>query len=465
MKEFLTKQVRDNVFNLQEAKSNFMQVDKITLKDIGLYDNEESIGLISHLNFCKSNGGKIQLDYFLSHPLSSISTIEQRQNAIAHFISKIDFVQDLKITNGTTLVIEKFFDTGFKRIPTQISLAAAYWYQFTSASDYSLLKYSLEHVILFYENLNKWLSVFETIKDNPIIEALVDKVKKYTKHPSLISLPSTKKLENPQIVLSLSHFFLYQYKNSTLQLLEYYYELDAYYSMAVASKKYHFVFPTWVESETPLFEVNAAIHPLVINAVDNALSLSHQSNLLFLTGANMAGKSTFIKTTGIVLYLAHIGIGVPAQKLNLSLFDGLITNLTIADNIIKGESYFFNEVQRIKNTVEKIIDGKKYFVLIDELFKGTNIQDAMKCSTAVIEGLQNLRNSLFIISTHLYEISDGLKGFDDIQFSYFETAVQEKELIFHYQLKNGVSQDRLGYLILEREGVVDLLKKITKNKY
>ena len=89
----------------------------------------------------------------------------------------------------------------------------------------------------------------------------------------------------------------------------------------------------------------------------------------------------------------------------------------------------------------------------------------MKCSSAVIEGLQNLRTSLFIICTHLYEISDGLKGFDNIQFSYFETAVKEKELIFHYKLKKGVSQDRLGYLILEREGVVDLLKKITKNKY
>ena len=59
----------------------------------------------------------------------------------------------------------------------------------------------------------------------------------------------------------------------------------------------------------------------------------------------------------------------------------------------------------------------------------------------------------------------GKKGFENIQFSYFETAVKEKELIFHYQLKEGVSQDRLGYLILEREGVVDLLKNISKNKY
>ena len=67
--------------------------------------------------------------------------------------------------------------------------------------------------------------------------------------------------------------------------------------------------------------------------------------------------------------------------------DGLITNLTVADNVVKGESYFYNEVQRIKNTVLKINDGKKYCVLIDELFKGTNILDAMKCSTKVSEGL------------------------------------------------------------------------------
>ena len=224
---------KDNAFNLQEAKSNFMQVDKITLKDIGLFDNEESTGLISHLNFCKSNGGKIHLDHYLSNPLSSIAAIEERQNAIAYFISNINFVEALKITNGTTLVIEKFFDTGFKRIPTQISLPAAYWYKFMSASDYSLLHYSLGHLILFYENLNKWVSVFETIEDNPIIESLVQKIKKYTSHPSLASLPASTKLENPQTVLSFCHFFLYHYKNNTLQLLEYYYELDAYYSMAM----------------------------------------------------------------------------------------------------------------------------------------------------------------------------------------------------------------------------------------
>lgn len=442
-----------------------MLADKITLQDIGLFDTDASEGLISYLNFCKTNGGKEQLDQYLAQPLNSIEAIEKRQNAIAIFMEELHFMHEMKITNGTTLVIEKFFGTVFKSIPTQISIPGAYWYQFVNASDYALIKYSIEHLLLFYENLNHWIGVFETKKEQPIIATLLQKIKKLTQHPSLSQLNTQSILAHPQKLLSIAYFFRNHYKNNTLQLLAYFYDLDAYYSMATAAKKYNFVFPTWINSETPILDVTAAIHPLVPHPIDNNLVLSHQTNLFFLTGANMAGKSTFIKTIGIVIYLSHVGIGAPAKKVKLSLFDGLITNLTTADNVVKGESYFFNEVQRIKNTIVKIIDGKKYFVLIDELFKGTNIQDAMKCSTAVIEGLQNLRNSLFIISTHLYEISEGLKKYDNIQFSYFETEVREKELVFHYQLKQGVSQDRLGYLILEREGVVALLNNITKAKY
>ena len=442
-----------------------MQVDKITLQDLGLFDSEGSNGLITHLNFCRTNGGKEKLDQFILSPLASINSIEQRQNAIVLFIQEIDFVRSMGITNGSTLVIEKFFETSFESIPVQISLPGAYWYRYLNASDYSLLSYSLEHLIIFYQNLQAWVAVFEKEKQNQTIHNLVQAIQKYTSHPSLAQLPKKPKVDNPQELLSLCYFFFYQYKNNTLNLLNSFYELDAYYSMAEAASQYHFVFPNWHQGHQAYFEVEGAIHPLVPNPIDNAISLTQNSNLLFLTGANMAGKSTFIKTIGIVIYLAHVGMGVPAKKLSLSLFDGLITNLNIADNVVKGESYFFNEVHRVKNTIEKIIDGKKYFVLIDELFKGTNIQDAMKCSTAVIEGLQNLNNSLFIISTHLYEISEGLKKYKNILFSYFETEVHQKELIFHYQLKQGVSHDRLGYLILEREGVVDLLEKMHKIKY
>ena len=127
---------------------------------------------------------------------------------------------------------------------------------------------------------------------------------------------------------------------------------------------------------------------------------------------------------------------------------------------MKGESYFFNEVQRVKNTVLKINDGRKWLVLIDEIFKGTNIQDAMNCSATVIKGLLKIRNSLFILSTHLYEIGEELKQYPNIQFKYFETSAEGDLLSFSYQLKDGISNDRLGYLILKREKVVEMLEKL-----
>ena len=155
----------------------------------------------------------------------------------------------------------------------------------------------------------------------------------------------------------------------------------------------------------------------------------------------MAGKSTFIKSVGAAVFLAHIGMGVPAESMELTWFDGLLSNINVTDNIAKGESYFYNEVQRVKDTILKINDGKKWLILIDELFKGTNVQDAMKCSTTVIEGLRKIDNALFVLSTHLYEIGESLKKYSNIQFRYFETEVKDEQLYFNYNLKEGISKD------------------------
>lgn len=434
-----------------------MQVDKITLQDLGLYENEQDAGIIGYLNFCKSNGGKTQLNQYLHAPLGTLAQIKDRQQALLIFINHLEQLDQMKITNGTCLVIEKFFETGFKSIPAQISLPGAYWYQFWNKADYSLLKYSVQHLALFIQNLKHWISVFEQVNNPPVIEQLVRKIKKELTHPALIFLHEKGIAYTPQTYLRLGYFFLYQYKNSAKYLISYFYELDALYSLAKAHANYQFVFPEWIDDPKPYLQVEGVAHPLVENAIGNDLSLTPTQNFLFLTGANMAGKSTFIKSIGIMVYLSHIGMGAPAKNIRLTLMDGLITNLNIVDNVVKGESYFYNEVQRIKNTVLKINDGKKNCVLMDELFKGTNVLDAMKCSTKVIEGLQKISSSIFILSTHLYEISDQLQQYQNIQFSYFETSVKDKTLQFPYLLKPGVSQDRIGYLILEREGVVDLL--------
>jgi DNA mismatch repair ATPase MutS len=251
-----------------------------------------------------------------------------------------------------------------------------------------------------------------------------------------------------------------QYKTDTLELVDIFSRLEAWYSMAMAVKTYNLHFPRFIESDEPFLKAEGLYHVLIPAPVAYDLVLEPRQNFLFLTGANMAGKSTLIKAVGSSVFLAHIGMGVPARAMELSVFDGLLSNINVSDNIAKGESYFFNEVQRIKNTIFKINDGKKWLVLIDELFKGTNVQDAMKCSLTVIKGLIKIKNSLFILSTHLYEIGEELKKYPNISFKFFETNVMDDQLEFSYQLREGISNDRIGYVILRREKVVDMLEKL-----
>lgn len=230
--------------------------------------------------------------------------------------------------------------------------------------------------------------------------------------------------------------------------------------MALAMQKFRLTFPQFVEQQQPMLEATQLYHILLPIPTPYDVNMNKDSNFIFLTGANMAGKSTFIKSVGCTVFLAHLGMGVPATHMRLTLFDGLLSNINVVDNIAKGESYFFNEVQRIRNTILKINDGRKWLVLIDELFKGTNVQDAMKCSSTVIKGLIKIKNSLFILSTHLYEIGEELQQYSNISFRYFETTVKDDQLEFSYVLKNGISNDRLGYLILKREKVVEMLEKL-----
>jgi DNA mismatch repair ATPase MutS len=263
-----------------------------------------------------------------------------------------------------------------------------------------------------------------------------------------------------QETIQYGRYLRQEYKNQTYELINIFGRLDAWYSMAMAVKTYNLCFPVVNENAHPFISAKGLYHVLLPKPVPYDVEMTIDSNFIFLTGANMAGKSTFIRAVGSAVFLAHLGMGVPAKEMNLTVFDGLLSNINVVDNIIKGESYFFNEVQRIKNTILKINDGRKWLVLIDELFKGTNVQDAMKCSSTVIRGLIKITNSLFVLSTHLYEIGEELKDYENISFKYFETAVLDEQLEFSYQLKDGISNDRIGYVILKREKVVEMLEKL-----
>lgn len=437
-----------------------MQVDKVTLNDLSVFHSEEYQSVFHHVNLTLTNGGREHLRYLLAHPLDSIKAIEQTQVTIQQLSSIMD-QYPISPSNGTVLVMEKFYESPINNYPSDIGMVTALLYKLLNLADYSLSKFTVEHALDFVQGMEKIAKLISLENGSTWLTQTAERIRQLLNRDMVPEmLLANKKNLSTTSILKYAKFLRARYRNATEELIEIHSKLDAYISLAKAAQKFQFTYPTVVETNEPCIEAEGLYHFLLEVPVSYEVQLNQSANFIFLTGANMAGKSTFIKAAGLAAYMAHIGMGVPAKKMKLSRLDGILSNIQVSDNILKGESFFFNEVQRIKKTIERISDGKKWLILIDELFKGTNQEDAVKCSTVVIEGLRKLPNALFILSTHLYEIGHSLKHHPNIQFRYFETAVNNDQLVFSYQLKEGISNDRLGYLILKREGVVSMLENL-----
>jgi DNA mismatch repair ATPase MutS len=247
-------------------------------------------------------------------------------------------------------------------------------------------------------------------------------------------------------------------KQITFRLIAMYAKLDACQSMAKATTEHGWVFPELLPELPVIFEAEGIGHPLLANRISYDMSFGQGRNFLLLTGANMSGKTTFLRALGVGSLLAHIGMGVPANKMRISFLNGIITNMHAEDNLLKGESYFFAEVQRMKQIAARIGEERPHLALMDELFKGTNVHDAFECTRAVVEGLMNHPNHIMALSTHLYEVAQQFSGNSKIIFAYFVTNISSGGAYkFTYQLKEGISNDRIGYIILQQEGVIDML--------
>ena len=438
-----------------------METDKITLNDLSIFNADEETSVFYKLNLTRTVGGREQLHHNFSTPLKNSAAVEGIQQTLK-FILANENEWPLMITNGTIMMVEKFYESVLDQIPANPSPIDTYVYKTFHSHDFSLAKYSAGHCFDFIKGLQLTLKHFLNEHTPAPLRKQLDEIYKIINKDQFLVIEKYNNAAamNTGEKLQLAAFIRYHFKRNMLDLINIYSVLDAWFGMALAVKKFGLSFPKFLELDQPTVKLKGLYHLLLENPVAYDLDLSPQNNFLFLTGANMAGKSTFIKSVGTAVFLAHTGMGVPAIEMELVFFDGLLSNINVMDNILKGESYFYNEVQRIKATIGKINDGKKWLILIDELFKGTNVQDAMRCSSTVIEGLLKIKNSLFILSTHLYEIADDLKRYPNIGFNYFETAVENGQLHFSYQLKEGISNDRLGYLILQREGVVDMLEKL-----
>jgi DNA mismatch repair ATPase MutS len=188
------------------------------------------------------------------------------------------------------------------------------------------------------------------------------------------------------------------------------------------------------------------------------MAFSADSNVLFLTGANMAGKSTLMKSFGIAVYLAHMGFPVAARDMEFSVREGLYSSINVPDDLSQGYSHFYAEVLRVKKVAEAVSAGRNLVVIFDELFKGTNVKDAYDATLSVTEALAAYSRCWFVISTHIIEVGETLRQrSDNLQFAYLPTVMEGTVPRYPYILEKGITNDRHGMLIIGNEGILDIL--------
>ncbi len=242
-------------------------------------------------------------------------------------------------------------------------------------------------------------------------------------------------------------------------ILEIIYHLDICITVGNVATAKGFSYARALPKEENFFEAAGLRHPRLERAVTNPLLLGEDRNLLFLTGANMAGKSTFMKAVGINVYLAHMGFPVAAEELVFSVKAGLYTSINVADDLSQGYSHFYAEVQRVKKVAEEVRDKDNLMVIFDELFKGTNVKDAYDATLAVTEAFAEYRGCFFIISTHIIEVGHTLmERCDNLLFAYLPTVMDGAIPRYTYRLQPGITSDRQGMIIIENEKILEILE-------
>jgi hypothetical protein len=242
--------------------------------------------------------------------------------------------------------------------------------------------------------------------------------------------------------------------------LEAWYELEALNSLAnFAYLNSSYTFPE-VSAEPNRFEACSLGHPLLKpgSKVCNDFELNEERKIVILTGSNMAGKSTFLRTIGVNLCLAYAGAPVNARRLHTSLFR-LFTCIKVSDSVQDGLSYFYAEVKRLKALLAaaRLEGAMPVLFLIDEIFRGTNSRERLIGSRSYIRALAQ-STALGLVATHdleLIKLADEIKGVANF---HFREEVRDGRMVFDYRLRPGPCPTTNALTIMRLEGLpVDLV--------
>lgn len=480
-----------------------------------LYANDLDIfgkaSLFQYINRTTSEMGSSQLADYLQFPAEP-ALILQRQIAVKELSKKTEWIQDLQakgiekqITFSTKKRLENWIAeppafSGYKPwkwlryllpaiilsivtlyifdvIPSgvfylSLLLFAAIAYQINKyvapiheklskiAEELAILSQSISHIenATFESTLLKELqSTFfhenKNVSHNiTALRKLLDKLD--LRYNLVISLPfNILLLWNLQQVLDLEKWKFDQQKNihtwfDTLG------HIEALNSFAIL----HFNEPGWafpiIIPGYFFIEGKEIGHPLIskTKCVNNNIEIKHNSELMLVTGSNMAGKSTYLRSIGVNVVLAMAGAPVCASYFKVSHVQ-VISSMRITDNLAESTSTFYAELKKLKTIIEKVNAGEKVFILLDEILRGTNSLDRHTGSVALVKQLIK-HHAAAIIATHDLDLAKLKDEYPENIINYhFDVQVSNDELFFDYSLRPGVCNSLNASILMKKIGI------------
>lgn len=428
--------------------------DKQTLEDLNLLSKYKPDSVYNLFSGVRTSGGEKLLEKMFRTPLSDDDAINQRTLVFRYFQDKALI---FPFSGQQLQVMESYLDGGGGSNLLS-SLIHTSWKKLLGAvvrdETYHLLQTGLLATIQILNTFSGFLDQL----DGPFKKERTA-AKKILEDPRLTWLPKQQSAAQLPLLklVKYDHLLRTVFRDEMETLLQTIYQVDVFITVGQVAASRNFSYAHAFPEPRNLFRADNLRHPCLDKAVGNPLHLYSDGNVLFLTGANMAGKSTFMKSFGIAVYLAHMGFPVAATEMEFSVKGGLFSSINVPDSLSLGHSHFYAEVLRVKKVAEAVNTTDNLIVIFDELFKGTNVKDAYDGTLAVTEAFAGYRGCLFIVSTHIIEVGEALKGRDNIQFVYMPTVMEGAIPRYTFKLQEGITEDRQGMMIIKNEGILDLI--------
>lgn len=467
--------------------------------------------IFQYINRTTSEPGSKELAEYLKSP-ASIPDIKQRQEAIKELSTKILWIQDLQSLgkkNKITFSAQSRLEAWMKDPPVFSNFKSWKWlryllpaiilsiivlYIFNLVSATTLLLGLLIFLAIAYQ-LNKYIApihdqLSSAAKELNTLSLSISAIERENFESSLLKelqsvfIEKNKKTSgdiykikkildkldtryNLVLALSLNPLLLWnlqqvldleKWKKNRQNYFNLWLDTLAKFEALSSFGILYFNHPKWifpnVHEEYFSIEGKGIGHPLIpINKrVDNFIDISGNAELMLVTGSNMAGKSTYLRSIGVNVVLAMAGAPVCATEFKVSHVQ-IISSMRISDNLEESTSTFYAELKKLKTIIEKVNAGEKVFILLDEILRGTNSLDRHTGSKALIKQLIK-KKAAAIIATHDLELAKLKEEFSKNILNYhFDVEVSNDELYFDYLLKPGICNSLNASILMKKIGI------------